>query len=114
MFCTARDDRPASWNLIGCACCHGSRVVCLFKDVSSPLFIAVFSPAVLAGPSSQRAAGQRVEVGDLAQRPGGHGETLAGGGGAEAAHRPVQAALAEARRLERSPGVRHCAGSSQR
>lgn len=69
-------------------------------------------PAVLAGSSSQRAAGQSVEVGDFAQRPRGHGEALAGGGGADAAHRPVQAALAEARRLERSPRVRHCAGSS--
>lgn len=92
----------------------------LFKrDLTSSLIcvthlLLFFSPAVLAGPSSQRAAGQRVEVGDFAQRPGGHGETLAGGGGAEAAHRPVQAALAEAWRLERSPGVRHCAGSSQR
>lgn len=71
------------------------------------------SPVVLASAGSQGAAGQGVKVWGVTQSARGHREPLAGGGGAQTADRPVQTALAEARRLEGSPRVRHC-GKTQK
>lgn len=73
----------------------------------------LFSPVVLAGTGSQGAAGQGVKVWRVTQSPGGHGEPLTGGGGAQTADHPVQTALAEARGLEGSPRVCHC-GTTQK
>lgn len=71
-------------------------------------FLNLFSPAVLAGSSSQCTASQGIKVGRFTQRPWGHREPLTGGGGAQTADRPVQTALTEARGFEGSPRICNC------
>lgn len=87
-------------------CCSCSLVLKV-TDQSWTLRV-LSSPAVFASSCPQSAPCQRVEVRRVTQRPGGHGEPFAGGRSAQAAHRSVQTALTQARRLEGSPCVGHC------